>query len=129
MEEISGLKINEVKGARFVFTLPMGNKMNAIDKYVLIVEDDAQIRSFITYLVKNEGFSYITAENAQDALSILVSKPIDLMLLDWDYLITIGMELIKKVREWSQMPIIYSYPQEIRKPRKPKLWIMGLMIT
>lgn len=80
--------------------------MNAINKYVLIVEDDAQIRSFITYLVKNEGFSYITAENAQDALSILVSKPIDLMLLDLGLPDYDGMELIKKVREWSQMPII-----------------------
>ena len=73
---------------------------------LLVVEDDAQIRNFICYAVKQEGFSVLTAANAQSALSALVTQPVDLMLLDLGLPDFDGMEVIKKVREWSEMPII-----------------------
>ena len=73
---------------------------------VLVVEDDAQIRNFICYALKQEGFPYATAGNAQSALSTLVSGQIDLMLLDLGLPDFDGMDVIKKVREWSEMPII-----------------------
>ena len=73
---------------------------------ILVVEDDAQIRSFITYTLKQEGFPCLTAGNAQGALSQLVSNQVDLMLLDLGLPDFDGMEVIKKVREWSEVPII-----------------------
>lgn len=73
---------------------------------ILIVEDDAQIRNFISYTLKQEGFTYHTAGNAQTAMSILVSQKIDLMLLDLGLPDFDGIEVIKKVREWSEIPII-----------------------
>lgn len=73
---------------------------------ILVVEDDAQIRNFICYALKQEGFPYTTAGNAQNALSQLVSSRIDLMLLDLGLPDFDGMEVIKKVREWSEIPII-----------------------
>ena len=73
---------------------------------ILVVEDDAQIRNFITYTLKQEGFPCLTAGNAQGALSQLVSNQIDLMLLDLGLPDFDGMEVIKKVREWSEVPII-----------------------
>jgi len=73
---------------------------------ILIVEDDIQIRNFIGYSLKAEGFQYATAGTAQGALSLLVSEQIDLMLLDLGLPDFDGMDVIKKVREWSEMPII-----------------------
>ncbi|MGN1025215.1 MAG: response regulator [Faecousia sp.] len=73
---------------------------------ILVVEDDVQIRNFITYTLKQEGFPCLTAGNAQGALSQLVSNPVDLMLLDLGLPDFDGMEVIKKVREWSEVPII-----------------------
>lgn len=73
---------------------------------ILVVEDDAQIRNFICYALKQEGFPYMTASTAQSALSLLVSQQIDLMLLDLGLPDFDGMEVIKKVREWSDMPVI-----------------------
>ncbi len=73
---------------------------------ILIVEDDSQIRNFISYSLKQAGFPYMTTGTAQGALSALVSEPIDLMLLDLGLPDFDGMEVIKKVREWSEMPII-----------------------
>ena len=73
---------------------------------ILIVEDDAQIRNFIFYSLKQAGFTCITVSTAQAALSQLVSGQIDLMVLDLGLPDFDGMEVIKKVREWSTMPII-----------------------
>lgn len=73
---------------------------------ILIVEDDLQIRNFISYSLEQGGFPYTTTGTAQGALSTLVSEQIDLMLLDLGLPDFDGMEVIKKVREWSEMPII-----------------------
>lgn len=76
------------------------------DETILIVEDNVQIRNFITYILKQEGFSYVTSGTAQGALTELVSGNIDLMLLDLGLPDFDGMEVIKKVREWNDLPII-----------------------
>ena len=76
------------------------------NEQILVVEDDSQIRNFICYSLKQEGFSYITAGTAQGALSTLVTEQVDLMLLDLGLPDFDGMEVIKKVREWSEMPVI-----------------------
>lgn len=75
-------------------------------EYILVVEDDAQIKNFICYSLKQENFNCITTSTAQEALRILVSEQIDLMLLDLGLPDFDGMEVIKKVREWSEIPII-----------------------
>lgn len=80
--------------------------MNNHNECILVVEDDAQIRNFICYSLKQEGFDYRTASSAQGALGILVSEQIDLMLLDLGLPDFDGVEVIKKVREWSEIPIL-----------------------
>lgn len=72
----------------------------------LVVEDDTQIRNFICYALKQEGFSYLAAGTAQEALSIAVSQKIDLILLDLGLPDFDGMDVIKRIREWSEIPII-----------------------
>lgn len=73
---------------------------------ILVVEDDAKIKNFICYALKQDGFSVLAADTAQGALSLLVSQPVDLMLLDLGLPDFDGMDVIKKVREWSELPII-----------------------
>jgi len=80
--------------------------MNQNYECILVVEDDAQIRSFICYSLKQAGFKYLTANNAQAALENLVSQQIDVMLLDLGLPDFDGIDVIKKVREWSDIPII-----------------------
>lgn len=73
---------------------------------ILVVEDDPQIRNFIAYTLKQENFSCITASNAQNAMAAVVSEKIDLVLLDLGLPDFDGTEVIKKLREWSEIPII-----------------------
>ena len=80
--------------------------MEMKNETILIVEDDPQIRNFIAYILKQEGFHYKMAGTAQNALSVLVSEKTDLMLLDLGLPDFDGMEVIAKVRTWSEIPII-----------------------
>lgn len=80
--------------------------MNNRNETILIVEDDNQIRNFIAYTLKQEGFSYFVSDTAQGAMTILVSQKIDLVLLDLGLPDFDGMEVISKLRGWSEIPII-----------------------
>jgi len=73
---------------------------------ILVIEDDAQIRSFICYSLHAEGYDYLTAQNGTSAMNTLVSEQIDLILLDLGLPDIDGIDIIKKVREWAEMPII-----------------------
>lgn len=77
-----------------------------MSQMILVIEDDKQIRSYIGYVLKQGGYEYITAGTAQSGLSQLVTKQIDLVLLDLGLPDYDGMEVIQKVREWSEIPII-----------------------
>lgn len=80
--------------------------MTNLDINILIVEDDSQIRNFIAYALKGEGFSYKAVQNGENALSLLVSEKFDLLLLDLGLPDIDGIQIIEKVREWSDMPIL-----------------------
>ncbi len=80
--------------------------MTSLGECILVVEDDAQIRNFICYSLQSEGYKYMTSKTGQGALNLLVSEQIDMMLLDLGLPDFDGTKVIKKVREWSEMPII-----------------------
>lgn len=79
---------------------------NPYNASILVVEDDRQIRNFICYSLDQEGFRHLDSSTGQGALSLLVSEPIDILLLDLGLPDMDGMEVIRKVREWSEMPIL-----------------------
>lgn len=80
--------------------------MNQSNTRILVVEDDKQIQNFIGYSLQTAGFPFIAVSTGESALSQLGSEPIDLILLDLGLPDFDGMELIKRVREWSEIPII-----------------------
>ncbi len=80
--------------------------MSNYNEVILIVEDDAQIRNFIKYSLEKEGYKTYSANNAQTALNLIVKERIDLVILDLGLPDFDGTEVIKKVREWSEIPII-----------------------
>ena len=80
--------------------------MKTYDEHVLVVEDDTQIINFICYVLSNEGFPHSSAGSAQGAINALNTETIDIILLDLGLPDFDGIEVIKKVREWSEIPII-----------------------
>ena len=73
---------------------------------ILVVEDDAKIKKFICYALQQAGFSYVAAESGEAGLAIIASRPIDLILLDLGLPDMDGTQVLQKVREWSDIPII-----------------------
>ena len=73
---------------------------------ILVVEDEASIASFVSLYLKNAGYEVRTAENGTDALAAVQSREpaliiLDLMLPDLD-----GIEVCRRVRQRSDVPIL-----------------------
>jgi PleD family two-component response regulator len=51
-------------------------------KKILVVDDDDAIRMLIEMELKDEGYQVITASNAKDALKLVETEPLDLVILD-----------------------------------------------
>jgi two-component system, OmpR family, KDP operon response regulator KdpE len=73
---------------------------------VLIVDDEVSILRFLRSVLDTGEFSLHQAENGRDALAAATAFRPDLILLDLGLPDMDGVEVIQKVREWSQVPII-----------------------
>ncbi len=73
---------------------------------ILVVEDDAAIRNLITTTLKTHNYKYVTAANGETAILEAASHNPDVVLLDLGLPDMDGIEVIKKIRSWSNMPII-----------------------
>jgi len=73
---------------------------------VLVVDDEPQIVRALKVLLREAGFETVPAETASTALDLAAVRPpdaaiVDLVLPDGD-----GVELTRRLREWSEMPIL-----------------------
>ncbi len=73
---------------------------------ILIVEDDAPVRNLITTTLKAHDYKFITAQNGNNAIMEASSHNPDIVLLDLGLPDMDGVEVIERIRTWSDMPII-----------------------
>ena len=73
---------------------------------ILVVEDDAAVRSLMAVTLETRGYRYHLAQNGSEALIEATTHRPDVMLLDLGLPDMDGVEIIHKVRGWSGMPII-----------------------
>ena len=73
---------------------------------VLVVEDDRPIRNLIVTTLKMHDYKYLTANNGVSAIMEASSHHPDIVLLDLGLPDMEGVDVIKKIRTWSNMPII-----------------------
>ncbi|MCR1972578.1 response regulator [Clostridium sporogenes] len=81
-------------------------------QYILVVEDDRPIRNFITASLAAQGFKYIETDKGNEAIALSMSYKPDLIILDLGLPDIDGIEVVKKVREWSNIPIIIVSARE-----------------
>jgi two-component system, OmpR family, response regulator VanR len=73
---------------------------------ILIVDDEKEIRDLVNIYLKNEGYNTILAEDGLEALEILKSKVVHLIILDIMMPKLDGIQACMRIREEKNMPII-----------------------
>ena len=73
---------------------------------ILVVEDDLPIRNLITTTLKAHNYRFIVADNGESAIMEFVSHNPDIILLDLGLPDIDGVEVISRIRGWSNVPII-----------------------
>ncbi len=79
--------------------------MNERHDTILVVDDEPQIRRFLRTSLAAHGYDVLEAATGEEALRMASNKRPDLMVLDLGLPDTDGLEVLKGLREWSQMPI------------------------
>ncbi|MGN0371960.1 MAG: response regulator transcription factor [Enterocloster sp.] len=77
-----------------------------IKPLILVVEDDPSVRNLIITILKTNDYNYLTAINGRSAISEASSHNPDIILLDLGLPDMDGVQVIKKIRSWSNLPII-----------------------
>ena len=73
---------------------------------ILVVEDDIPVRNLITTTLKAHDYRFLTAANGESAVLEASSHNPEIILLDLGLPDMDGVEVIHKVRSWSNVPII-----------------------
>ena len=73
---------------------------------VLVVEDDLPVRNLMTTTLKTRDYRYLTAKNGAEALLLASSHNPEAVFLDLGLPDMDGVDVIRNIRSWSNMPII-----------------------
>ena len=73
---------------------------------ILCVEDDEAIRNLITTTLETHDYRFVTAKNGEEAVIEVSSRNPELVLLDLGLPDIDGLDVIRKIRTWTQVPII-----------------------
>src|SRR5687767_6658107 len=78
----------------------------SVSQRILIVDDEAQIRRFLRATLTSHGYAVVEAETGREALQLAASDRFDLVVLDLGLPDMDGMEVLRRLREWSAVPLI-----------------------
>ena len=73
---------------------------------VIIIEDEKQTRRFLRLSLEAEGYHVFEAETGGEGLKAVASRKPDMVIVDLGLPDMDGVEVVKKIREWSTIPII-----------------------
>lgn len=73
---------------------------------ILVVEDEAPIRKFLRISLEAHGYRVQEAETAASALRTATAEPPDAVILDLGLPDADGLDVIRRLREWTTVPII-----------------------
>jgi DNA-binding response OmpR family regulator len=73
---------------------------------ILLVDDEDSVQSLLTYPLERDGFRVVSARDGEEALRLFAAEPIDLVVLDIMLPKLDGLEVCKRLRAESSVPII-----------------------
>ncbi|MES2207708.1 MAG: response regulator [Pseudomonadota bacterium] len=93
--------------------------MNDRKLHIVLIEDDKQIRRFLSITLESEGMRVYEAETGQQGISKVKDHEPDLVILDLGLPDMDGVKVIEHIRVWSSLPILVlsarsEEPQKVR---------------
>jgi two-component system KDP operon response regulator KdpE len=73
---------------------------------VLVVDDEQQILRALRVILREQGYAVLTAATLDEGLNLVAVSPVDAAIVDLVLPDGDGLELCRRLREWSDMPII-----------------------
>lgn len=80
--------------------------MSEIGPHILVVEDDPPIRRFLRASLSSHDFEVEEASTGKEALMLATQRPPDLVILDLGLPDMDGLEVVRRLREWTQAPVV-----------------------
>jgi two-component system, OmpR family, KDP operon response regulator KdpE len=80
--------------------------MSKAANVVLLIDDEPNIRRFLRAGFELNGYVVLEAENGADALRITTFSPPDIIILDLNLPDLHGIEVLERIRSWSNVPVI-----------------------
>jgi two-component system KDP operon response regulator KdpE len=76
------------------------------DPVVVLIEDEAQIRRFLRATLTGQGYRLFEATTGADGLVEVASRQPDVVIVDLGLPDLDGLDVIRRLREWSAVPVI-----------------------
>jgi two-component system KDP operon response regulator KdpE len=86
--------------------------MTGANELLLLIEDESQMRRFLRITLQSQGYRLIEATTAKEGLLQAASRNPDVVLLDLGLPDLDGLEVTRRLREWTQTPIIIISARE-----------------
>ncbi len=84
---------------------------------VLVVEDDGQIRRFLKVGLESSGYQYLESIHGKEGLGEVAKQNPDIVLLDLGLPDLDGLEFLRVLREWSQVPVLVLTARDREKDK------------
>ena len=79
---------------------------------ILLIEDEPQMQRFLRIVLQGQGYCFIEAQTGQEGLVQAATRSPDIILLDLGLPDIDGLEVTRRLREWSDIPIIVLSARE-----------------
>lgn len=79
---------------------------------ILLIDDEPQMRRFLRVTLSSQGYELVEADNGQDGLTQAATRNPDVVLLDLGLPDIDGLDVLARIREWSQVPVIVISARE-----------------
>lgn len=82
------------------------NALSVPPARVLVIDDEPQIRKFLDISLRAQGYQVMLAATGEEGLVALATQGADLVILDIGLPDKEGHEVLRELRQWSQVPVI-----------------------
>ena len=84
----------------------MNENQSAPSRVVLVIDDEIQIRRLLRLTLEGAGYKIFDAATGQDGLTEAAHRRPDVVILDLGLPDMDGLEVLKRLREWSRVPVL-----------------------